>query len=131
MKIMAIYAVQILLALVFLLAGAAKFAGASIMVQPLAAIGLGDAFRFAAGALELIGGLCLLLPRAAMLGAVLLSCTAVMLAGAAVGHIAARDGSAMMSAHNGTPAVFRADLKSYPVKRMPLSVEHSSSRYGI
>lgn len=83
-----IYPLQVLLGVVYLSAGVAKLAGASIMVQAFEAIGLGQGVRIAVGSVEVIGGLCFFVPRAAMLAAAVLACTVVGMAGATIGHVA-------------------------------------------
>jgi putative oxidoreductase len=82
----AIYGLQAMVGMVALAAGAAKIAGADFMVQPFEAIGLGSTFRLVAGSAELLGGLCLLLPRGGVIGAFLMACVMVGVMGATVGH---------------------------------------------
>ncbi len=55
-------ALQIILALAFLAAGAAKLAGVPMMVQLFDAIGLGQWFRIATGLVEVVGAIGLLVP---------------------------------------------------------------------
>ena len=63
---------QIGLALMFFMAGGNKLGGNPMMVGLFDAIGIGQWFRYLTGALEVLGGVLLLVPRAAGLGAALL-----------------------------------------------------------
>ncbi len=83
-----IYGLQALFGLLFVAAGAAKLAGAGVMVHEFEVIGLGQWFRFLAGSLEIVGGLCLLVPRVALLGAVLVGSLMIGATGAMVGRVA-------------------------------------------
>jgi uncharacterized membrane protein YphA (DoxX/SURF4 family) len=87
-KTISIYAAQILLGVIALAAGYAKITGAGMMVQPFHALGIGQGFLFVAGCAELVAGLCLLLPRGGVLGAVLLTCVTVGALGVTLGHVA-------------------------------------------
>ena len=58
------------------------------MVQQFQAIGLGQGFLTVAGIAEIVAGLCLLLPRGGILGAVLLTCVMVGALGVTIGHVA-------------------------------------------
>jgi uncharacterized membrane protein len=51
-------------------------------------VGLGKGFLFVAGCAEIIAGLCLLMPRGGIVGAVLLVCVTVGAMGMTIGHIA-------------------------------------------
>jgi uncharacterized membrane protein YphA (DoxX/SURF4 family) len=79
-----------LAAAAFLAAGASKLAGAPPMVEMFGKIGAGQWFRYLTGALEVIGAVALLVPRAAFYGAVLL---AIVMVGAIVTHLAVLGGS--------------------------------------
>lgn len=69
---------QILLAALFILVGTAKFGSHNGMwVQMFDTIGIGQWFRAFTGGLEIVSALLLLIPRAAAIGAALLSCTMV------------------------------------------------------
>jgi DoxX-like protein len=83
-----IYGIQAALGLVYLVAGSAKLAGADIMVEAFDVTGLGQSLRMAVGALEILGGLCLFVPRASVYAAMVLGCTIVGIVGATVGHMA-------------------------------------------
>src|SRR6266446_5034911 len=64
MKSKAIYGFHIVVGGLFVAAGSAKLAGVDIMVQEFDLVGLGQSFRILVGSLEIIGGLCLVVPRA-------------------------------------------------------------------
>ncbi|HXX68326.1 MAG TPA: DoxX family protein [Polyangiaceae bacterium] len=68
----ALWVVQVALALMFFMAGGNKLAGNPMMVGLFDTIGFGQWFRYLTGALEVIGAAVLLVPRASGLGAVLL-----------------------------------------------------------
>ncbi len=87
-KTISIYAAQILLGVIAIAAGYAKVTGAGLMVQQFLAIGLGQGFLTIAGCAEILAGLCLLLPRGGILGAVLLTCVMVGALGVTLGHVA-------------------------------------------
>ena len=73
-----------LVALAFIGAGGAKLAGAAVMVELFAKVGLGQWFRYFTGLLEVGAGIGLLLSRFAFYAAVLL---AVVMAGAFIAHV--------------------------------------------
>ena len=83
-KRISLWAVQIAAAAMFLMAAAPKLTGGAQMVGLFAAIGIGQWFRYLTGSLEVIGGLALLIPGAAVFGALLL--VAVMV-GAVATHL--------------------------------------------
>jgi uncharacterized membrane protein YphA (DoxX/SURF4 family) len=87
-KTISIYAVQVLLGAVAVAAGYAKLSGTGLMVHQFQALGLGHGFLMVAGTAEIIAGLCLLLPRGGILGAVLLACVMVGALGVTIGHVA-------------------------------------------
>ena len=87
-KTISIYAAQILLGMIAMTAGAAKIAGAGLMVHQFQALGLGQGFLTVAGTAEMVAGLCLLLPRGGVIGAVLLACVMVGGLGVTIGHVA-------------------------------------------
>jgi uncharacterized membrane protein YphA (DoxX/SURF4 family) len=87
-KTISIYAAQILLGGIAIAAGYAKLVGTGLMVQQFQALGLGPNFLAAAGLAEIAAGLCLLLPRGGILGALLLACVMVGALGVTIGHIA-------------------------------------------
>jgi uncharacterized membrane protein YphA (DoxX/SURF4 family) len=85
MKTIALYGLQALAGVVALAAGYAKLTGMGFMVEPFAMVGLGKGVLMAAGAAEIVAGLCLLFPRAGVFGAVLLACVMVGTIGASLG----------------------------------------------
>jgi uncharacterized membrane protein YphA (DoxX/SURF4 family) len=87
-KTVSIYAAQILLGVIAIAAGYAKLGGSGLMVQQFQALGLGTGFLTVAGAAEIFAGLCLLLPRGGILGAVVLTCVMVGALGVTIGHVA-------------------------------------------
>ena len=76
-KTISIYAAQVLLGVIAIAAGYAKLTGSGLMVHQFQAIGLGTGFLMVAGTAEIAAGLCLLLPRGGILGAVLLTCVMI------------------------------------------------------
>ena len=79
-----------LVALAFLAAASAKLAGATAMVEEFNRVGLGQWFRYFTAALEVAGGIGLLLPRYAFYAAVLL---ASVMVGALIAHAIVLGGS--------------------------------------
>jgi uncharacterized membrane protein YphA (DoxX/SURF4 family) len=98
-KTISIYAAQILLGVIALAAGYAKLTGAGLMVQQFQALGIGQGFLFVAGCAEIVAGLCLLLPRGGILGAVLLTCVTVGALGVTIGHVASAVAAPVQPAH--------------------------------
>jgi putative oxidoreductase len=70
--IVTLWVTQIALATMFLFAGGSKLLGAPAMVDLFNAIGLGQWFRYVTGAIEVSAALALLIPSAALFGAILL-----------------------------------------------------------
>jgi putative oxidoreductase len=68
----ALWVVQLGLALMFFMAGGNKLAGNPMMVGLFDTIGIGQWFRYVTGTLEVTGALLLLVPRISGLGAALL-----------------------------------------------------------
>ena len=87
-KTISIYAAQITLGVIAIAAGYAKLIGTGLMVHQFQALGLGQDFLTVAGMAEIAAGLCLLLPRGGILGAVLLACVMVGALGITIGHVA-------------------------------------------
>jgi uncharacterized membrane protein YphA (DoxX/SURF4 family) len=87
-KTIAIYGAQAAMGLLTVAAGYAKLSGADVMVQQFALLGLGKSFLFVAGCVEILAGLCLLMPRGGIVGAVLLVCVTVGAMGMTIGHVA-------------------------------------------
>jgi putative oxidoreductase len=68
----ALWVLQIALAAMFLFSGGSKLAGAPAMVALFDGIGWGQWFRYVTGTIELSAALALLIPSAAVFGAMLL-----------------------------------------------------------
>jgi hypothetical protein len=88
MPLSGFYRVQAALGLIYVCAGGAKLLGADIMVEAFDVTGLGQSLRIVVGVLEIVGGLCLFVPRASIYAAMVLGCTIVGILGATVGHMA-------------------------------------------
>src|SRR5258705_5140263 len=71
-RLIALWMLSGLVALTFIGAGGAKLAGAAVMVDLFAKVGLGQWFRYVTGLLEAAAGIGLLMPRSAFYSAVLL-----------------------------------------------------------
>jgi len=84
------WVLQGLAAAAFLAAGGSKLAAVPAMVEMFAKLGAGQWFRYLTGALEVIGAVALLAPRAAFYGAVLL---AMVMVGAIATHLTVLGGS--------------------------------------
>ena len=91
----ALWAVQIALAAMFLLAGSSKLLGAAPMVALFDAIGIGQWFRYVTGLIEVGSAIALLPPSFAVFGAVALVATMV---GAVATHLFIVGGSPAMPA---------------------------------
>lgn len=82
--LIALWALQIGLAGMFLLAGSSKLLGDPAMVQLFNAIGIGQWFRYVTGLIEVSSALALLVPSFAVFGALALVAT---MFGAVVAHL--------------------------------------------
>ncbi len=71
-SLIALWLTQVALALMFLMAGGSKLAGVPAMVTLFGALGLGQWFRYVTGVIEATSGILLLIPSAAIFGALLL-----------------------------------------------------------
>ncbi len=71
-SLIALWLTQVALALMFLMAGGSKLAGVPAMVSLFDALGVGQWFRYVTGVAELTAGIALLVPSAAVFGAMLL-----------------------------------------------------------
>jgi putative oxidoreductase len=71
-SLVALWLTQVALALMFLMAGGSKLAGAPAMVSLFDALGVGQWFRYVTGVIEFSSGIALLLPATAVFGALLL-----------------------------------------------------------
>ena len=80
----ALWTLQVLVALVLLAAGSGKLVGSAAMVALFDAIGIGQWFRYVTGSLEVLGALLLIVPGKTAFGAVLL---ASVMAGAVMAHL--------------------------------------------
>src|SRR5712664_2294936 len=83
-RLLTLWILSALVTLTFVGAGAAKLAGAAVMVDLFAKVGLGQWFRYFTGLLEVAAGIGLLMPRSAFYSAVLL---ALVMAGASTAHL--------------------------------------------
>jgi putative oxidoreductase len=70
--LIALWATQIVLAAIFLVAGGSKLTGTPAMVSLFDAVGIGQWFRYMTGTIELTAGVALLRPSAAVYGALLI-----------------------------------------------------------
>ena len=80
----ALWTLQVLVALVLLAAGSGKLVGSAAMVALFDAIGIGQWFRYLTGSIEVVSAILLLIPSLAFFGALLLVPTMV---GAVVTHL--------------------------------------------
>ena len=80
----ALWVSQILLAIMFAMAGASKVFGDQATVEMFATIGIGQWFRYVVGALEIVGAVGVLIPRLAGLAALGLVC---LMVGAAITNV--------------------------------------------
>jgi putative oxidoreductase len=86
----ALWALQILTAAAFLMAGFAKLSGQPMMVETFDKVGIGQWFRYVTGGIEVASAILLLIPRLTPVGAALLFCT---MAGAVLTHLVLIGGS--------------------------------------
>jgi hypothetical protein len=70
--LIALWVTQVALAAMFLMAGGSKLAGVPAMVSLFDALGVGQWFRYVTGIIEVASGMALLIPSAAIFGAILL-----------------------------------------------------------
>lgn len=89
-KNISLWALQILTAAAFLVAGFAKLSGQPMMVETFEKIGIGQSFRFVTGGIEVVLAVLLFIPSLTAVGAALLLCTMV---GAVFAHLAIIGGS--------------------------------------
>src|SRR5204863_106134 len=90
MKAFAIAGLQLILALIIAGAGSAMILGADVTVRVFDNLDLGATPRMLIGAVEMLAGLCLLLPRSAMIGSAVLVALCASVSGAIIAD-AARD----------------------------------------
>jgi putative oxidoreductase len=86
----ALWALQILTAAAFFMAGFGKLSGQPMMAETFDKIGIGQWFRYATGGIELASAILLLIPSLTPVGAVLLLCT---MTGAVLTHLVLIGGS--------------------------------------
>jgi putative oxidoreductase len=89
-KTAALWTLQIAIAFMMLTAGWPKLAGDPTMVQVFQGIGFGQWFRYLTGALEIIGGVGLLIPKLSGYAALLI---ATVMFGAVLTHLVLLGGS--------------------------------------
>ena len=70
--LIALWLTQVALALMFLMAGGSKLVGVPAMVSLFDQVGVGQWFRYLTGTIEFTAGIALLIPSAAVFGAMLL-----------------------------------------------------------
>jgi putative oxidoreductase len=92
-SLIALWLTQVALALMFLMAGGSKLAGVPAMVSLFDALGLGQWFRYVTGVIEVTAAIALLVPSAAIFGALLLIPTML---GAIVANVFVVHGSPVM-----------------------------------
>lgn len=80
----ALWTLQILIAVVFLTSGFIKLSGNASVVESFDRIGLGQSFRYLTALIEVASAMMLLVPKLIPIGALLLACTMV---GAIVTHL--------------------------------------------
>jgi putative oxidoreductase len=93
--LVALWAVQLALAGMFLLAGGSKLAGAPAMIALFDAVGVGQWFRYVTGLIEVGSAVTLLVPSIAPFGAMALVAT---MAGAVLTHLFIVGGSPIVPA---------------------------------
>jgi uncharacterized membrane protein YphA (DoxX/SURF4 family) len=80
----ALWTLQVLMALAFVAAGSGKLLGSTDMIALFDTVGIGQWFRYVTGSLEVLGAVLLVVPGMNALGAGLLAC---VMAGAVVSHL--------------------------------------------
>jgi putative oxidoreductase len=88
-KTATLWILRILVAALFLFAAYAKLSGDKMMVEEFGKVGLGQWFRYFTAAMEVTGGITLLIPRVSAFGALILLCVD---AGAFVAQLAVLHG---------------------------------------
>jgi len=89
-----LWALQIISAGLFLLAGTLKLSGTPVMVQLFDTVGVGQWFRYLTGTIEVVGAVMLLIPSLAAYAAVALAATMV---GAIITHLFIVGGSPLVA----------------------------------
>lgn len=117
-KAITLWVLRILVAALFLSAAYAKLSGQPMMVEEFGKVGLGQWFRYVTGALEVIGGIALLVPRVSVLGALVLLCVD---AGAFVAQVAVLHGDWIHTIVIGLILVVLIYLQRDQLKRLVAS----------
>ena len=124
-KNVALWALQILTAVAFLMAGSATLSGYPMMVETFDKIGIGQWLRYVTGAIEVTSAILLLIPRLTPVGAALLVCT---MTGAVLTHLMRIGGSPVPALVLGSFAAIllwgrfgtlKAWLGKLPARAMP------------
>ena len=115
MKTIALYGLQMIVGFVALAAGYAKLTGMGFVAEPFAMIGVGKTFLIVAGTLEILAGLCLLFPRAGVVGAMLLVTVIVGTMGATVGHAISQNGAGQPVVSQTFRTAVQGDAMVWPV----------------
>jgi uncharacterized membrane protein YphA (DoxX/SURF4 family) len=71
----AIWALRVILGLLFVMVGIAKLTGTANTVEYFAAIGWGQWFRYFTGSIDVVGAVLLFAPRFTWCGAIMLACS--------------------------------------------------------
>src|SRR6516162_2787699 len=100
-KNIALWCLQVLVALAFLAAGAARLSGQPMMVEVFDKIGVGQWFRYVTGGIEITSAVLLLVPGLIPVGAGLLVCTMI---GAVIAHLTILGGTPLPPAVLGVLA---------------------------
>jgi uncharacterized membrane protein YphA (DoxX/SURF4 family) len=74
-RTIAVWALRVVLGLIFLAVGTTKLTGTGNTVEYFAAIGWGQWFRYLTGALDIAGSVLLFVPRWTCYGAIVLACS--------------------------------------------------------
>jgi DoxX-like family len=101
MRAVTIFAMQATFAVIVAGSGAAMILGSDVAVRAFAHLGLGPTPRMLIGTVETMAGLCLLLPRSALLGAAVLIALCLSMSGAIIADAA--HGSSLGSAAPVSP----------------------------
>lgn len=89
-----LWLLQIATAAIFVFAGSKKLMADPMMVEVFAKVGFGQGFRVLTGAMEVGGGLALLLPRLSAAAGVML---AIVMVGATIAHLTVLGGSPVLA----------------------------------
>jgi hypothetical protein len=119
MTTIALFALQAGLGLMILSAGAAKILDLGVMAQAFDLLGLGWPAKLLVGGVEATAGLCLLLPRAGVVGAALLAGMLTLAAGGVIGQTASGQSvtgtaAAMTVSQNAEPVLCMGQCRPAP-----------------